>query len=383
MNNTPKTTCIPAQILALSMSHHSGLIDCLAPDGSDIFTRRMNKPDRSSHFTEVLGKIPRPVTRRIQEILEEPELSQELRNHLSAIIQKEKKHETGTNDEKMSRISFKIGLTLRMIFSCLIDGDRTDTANFERDWTVSARQEGDYVSWSVLAERLEQHLDSLNSSGLINETRKKVSEECRAAAKRERGIFTLSVPTGGGKTLASLRFALHHALRYEHSPQKIDRILYVIPYTSIIDQNAQVARDILEPPHERNRVVLECHSNLPEERESWRSRLLTENWDAPIVFTTSVQFLEALFGGGTRSVRRMHQLANTILIFDEIQTCRWTVHVLQRPEFSRRSLRNQRRSLYCHTTSPAQSGRRLQSLRCSEKTNSAGRTCAVRSLPPG
>lgn len=310
-----------AQILALSIaSHHSGLIDCLAPDGSDIFTRRMNKPDRSTHFTEVLGKIPIPVTRRIQEILEEPELHREFRNYLSSIIQKEKDHHTGTNNEKMSLVSFKIGLTLRMLFSCLIEGDRTDTANFEKDWTASARQEGDYVSWSVLAERLEQHLESLKSDGPVNETRKKVSEECRAAAMRERGFFTLSVPTGGGKTLASLRFALHHALRFEHSPRKIDRILYVIPYTSIIDQNAQVARDILEKPHERNRVVLECHSNLSEERESWRSRLLSENWDAPIVFTTSVQFLEALFGGGTRSVRRMHQLANTILVFDEIQT---------------------------------------------------------------
>ena len=202
-----------AQILALSIaSHHSGLIDCLAPDGSDIFTRRMNKLDRSTHFDEVLGKIPLPVAHRIQELLKGPELHREFRNYLSSIIQKEKDHHTGTNTEKMSLVSFKIGLTLRMLFSCLIDGDRTDTANFERDWTVSARQEGDYVSWSVLAERLEQHLGSLKSSGPINETRKKVSEECRAAAKRERGIFTLSVPTGGGKTLANLRFALHHTL---------------------------------------------------------------------------------------------------------------------------------------------------------------------------
>ena len=215
-NNTPHEDPVmhsAAQILALSIaSHHSGLIDCLAPDGSDIFTRRMNKLDRSTHFDEVLGKIPLPVAHRIQELLKGPELHREFRNYLSSIIQKEKDHHTGTNTEKMSLVSFKIGLTLRMLFSCLIDGDRTDTANFERDWTVSARQEGDYVCWSVLAERLEQHLDSLNSSGLINETRKKVSEECRAAAKRERGIFTLSVPTGGGKTLANLRFALHHTL---------------------------------------------------------------------------------------------------------------------------------------------------------------------------
>lgn len=227
-----------AQILALSIaSHHSGLIDCLAPDGSDIFTRRMNKPDRSTHFTEVLGKIPIPVTRRIQEILEEPELHREFRNYLSSIIQKEKDHHTGTNNEKMSLVSFKIGLTLRMLFSCLIEGDRTDTANFEKDWTASARQEGDYVSWSVLAERLEQHLESLKSDGPVNETRKKVSEECRAAAMRER-VFHPFCSYGGRKDAGQSPFrsssrspfrafppkdrsyTLCHSLHFHHRPER-------------------------------------------------------------------------------------------------------------------------------------------------------------------
>ena len=312
---------LAAQLLALSLaSHHSGLIDCLAPDGSDIFTKRMNKLDKNTHYAEVLGKMPLPVEQRIRELLEGAELLTELKNHISSIIKNEKVNGAGNGSEMMSRVFFKAGLTLRMLFSSLIDGDRTDTANFEKDWTASARQGGDYISWSVLVNRLEKQLASFKSDGPVNETRKKVSDECRTAAKKERGFFTLSVPTGGGKTLASLRFALHHALRFEDTLRKIDRIIYVIPYTSIIDQNAQVARDILEMPHEKNRVVLECHSNLAEERESWQSRLMTENWDAPIVFTTSVQFLEALFGGGTRSVRRMHQLANAILIFDEIQT---------------------------------------------------------------
>jgi len=116
--------------------------------------------------------------------------------------------------------------------------------------------------------------------------------------------------------LASLRFALHHALKHG-----MDRIVYVIPFTSIIDQNAQVVRHILEPESvEAGSVVLEHHSNLTPEDQSWRSKILSENWDAPVVYTTSVQLLGALFGSGTRGARRMHQLANAVLIFDEVQS---------------------------------------------------------------
>lgn len=101
----------------------------------------------------------------------------------------------------------------------------------------------------------------------------------------------------------------------------MDRVIYVIPFTSIIDQNAEIARGILEPKGTKlGSVVLEHHSNLTPEEQSWRGKILAENWDAPVVYTTSVQLLEALFGAGTRGARRMHQLANAILIFDEIQT---------------------------------------------------------------
>ena len=120
----------------------------------------------------------------------------------------------------------------------------------------------------------------------------------------------------GGKTLASLRFALHHAQRWS-----MDRVIYVSPYISIADQNAHVVREVLEPKEcDFAAIVLEHHSNLTEEKESWRGSVLAENWDAPVVFTTAVQVLEALFGGGTRSVRRLHALANAVIVFDEVQT---------------------------------------------------------------
>jgi CRISPR-associated endonuclease/helicase Cas3 len=137
-----------------------------------------------------------------------------------------------------------------------------------------------------------------------------------SASVRPKGTYLLTVPTGGGKTLASLRFALNHAAKWS-----MDRIIYVSPYTSIIDQNAKVVRNILEPcGTEFASVVLEHHSNLTPLRQTWKSKVLCENWDSPIVFTTAVQVLEALFGSGTRAVRRMHQMANSVLIFDEIQT---------------------------------------------------------------
>lgn len=120
--------------------------------------------------------------------------------------------------------------------------------------------------------------------------------------------------------MASLRFALHHAKHHQ-----MKRIIYVIPYTSIIDQNAAFVRSIFENDEDRTKVcykqiVLEHHSNLTPERDTWQSKLLAENWDAPIVFTTAVQFLETLFAAGTRGARRIHQLANAVIIFDEVQT---------------------------------------------------------------
>ena len=131
-------------------------------------------------------------------------------------------------------------------------------------------------------------------------------------------MFSLTVPTGGGKTLASLRFSLHHARLHN-----LDRVIYVIPFTSIIDQNADVVRRILEPAVEGvepGSIVLEHHSNLTPDQQTWRAKMMSENWDAPVIFTTSVQLLETLFGAGTRGARRMHQLAKSVIILDEAQT---------------------------------------------------------------
>ncbi|MES2219564.1 MAG: CRISPR-associated helicase Cas3' [Acidobacteriota bacterium] len=150
----------------------------------------------------------------------------------------------------------------------------------------------------------------------MNSLRRQVSTHCLEGAERPKGIYTLTVPTGGGKTLASLRFALHHAQHHG-----MERVIYVSPYISIVDQNAQIVRKVLEPEEcAFASIVLEHHSNLTPDKESWRGGVLAENWDAPVVFTTAVQILETLFAAGTRAVRRMHALANTVIVLDEVQT---------------------------------------------------------------
>ncbi len=310
---------IVGQILGLCIaSHHSGLIDCLSSDttrpAEDMFTRRISKRDDRSHFPEAEMKMDALIGKRFRELVGSPGLIDGLKESIRQVMIRD--DIKGLDPSKNTITQFKLGLLVRVLFSCLIDADRIDTADFEKPRAARHRFNGQYTGWPLLIERLEKHLQGFNFRNPIDEIRRSISDHCLSSATRDKGIYTLTVPTGGGKTLASLRFALHHAERH-----KMDRVIYVIPFTSIIDQNAKVVRDILEPTKaDRGRVVLEHHSNLTPEQQGWKEKMLTENWDAPIVFTTSVQLLEAIFGGGTRGARRMHQLANAVLIFDEIQT---------------------------------------------------------------
>jgi len=307
---------IVGQILSLCIaSHHSGLIDCLSSDtnslGEDIFGKRMNKGDERTHLKEALAKADASILSRVKELTEKPDMLQAMQAALAKIVRT-----APIKDDKSTVAQQQIGLLVRFLFSCLIDADRVDSADFESPKAAKFRAHGKYTNWNILCDRLEKHLAGLKPSKPIDDLRRDISNHCKNAASRNKGIYTLTVPTGGGKTLASLRFALHQAEKH-----KMDRVIYVIPFTSIIDQNAEVVRKILEPDGtEQGSVVLEHHSNLTPEEQSWRGKILAENWDAPVIYTTSVQLLETLFGAGTRGARRMHQLANSVLIFDEIQT---------------------------------------------------------------
>lgn len=304
------------QMLALCIaSHHSGLIDCLTSGPNrpveDAFTKRMNKADGRTHLEQTLVKAEKTILATAQELLSLPEMLGGIQSAIRNIIL-----DAPIKDDRSIVAQQQIGLLVRFLFSCLIDADRIDTADFESPRQARLRLRGSYASWEPLIGLLEKHLTSLQPRHRIDQLRHDISLHCLQGASRDKGIYTLTVPTGGGKTLASLRFALNHVKKHG-----MDRVIYIIPFTSIIDQNAEVVRGILEPEGvERGSVVLEHHSNLTPEDQTWRGKILSENWDAPIVYTTSVQFLETLFGAGTRGARRMHQLANAVLIFDEIQT---------------------------------------------------------------
>ena len=328
-----------AEMLAVILAgHHGGLMD-ISSEGDDLFLKRMKKEDGKTHLTEVATKISPEVRDRVDKRLASCVTISKLKKLILNIKVKEdaiteeslKDLELAADDGSAklkcneiktagaARLWFGLGCLTKFLFSALVDADRCGTIDFCVDGAAEARQNSNYTGWSILSERLERYLSHFSADTSVNRIRRDISDSCRDAAQRGRGIFTLTVPTGGGKTLASMRFALELAKRSVDDAHPIERIIYVLPYTTIIDQNAAKTREILETEVDRGKVVLECHSNLLEENETWEGKLLSENWDAPVVFTTNVQFLEALFSGGTRSIRRMHQMAGSIIIFDEIQ----------------------------------------------------------------
>ena len=304
---------IVAQLLAICVvSHHSGLIDCVGASGDrygkNIFSARIQKPDSKTNLQEAKSVLPRTIKQRFTKMLNDKSMVDWLESRITSIVQASprKHHQTQV-------VQVQVALLSRFLFSCLIDADRVDTADFEFPPGRKLRRFGAYQQWNVLIDRLEETLSEFSIEESIDEVRRDISRECLKRSNSKRGVFSLSVPTGGGKTLASLRFGLHHAKENE-----MDRIIHVIPFTSIIDQNAAQVRRILERKGES--IVLEHHSNLAPEKVGWREKVLSENWDVPVVFTTMVQFLETLFGSGTRAPRRMHQLANSVIVFDEIQS---------------------------------------------------------------
>jgi CRISPR-associated endonuclease/helicase Cas3 len=299
---------LTGQFLSLCIaSHHSGLIDCISPEGEDIFKKRICKMEEESHVSEIFDQ---KLSENVKEDVIKKLRSKKLRRSLLEKVRKLK-----NTDDSEETLAFKCGLLVRFLFSCLLDADRLDTANFEAPDLAGLKGMTDDIEWTVFIKRLNKKLDSFNQNE-INFERQCISEACQDFSKKPKGLYLLTVPTGGGKTLSSLRFALNHANKHE-----MRRIIYVLPYTTIIDQNANEMRLILErEKDERGRIVLEHHSNLLPEEETRMQRILAENWDAPIVLTTSVQVLEALFGSRTRGARRMHRLAGSVIIFDEIQT---------------------------------------------------------------
>ena len=211
-------------------------------------------------------------------------------------------------DEQFRGLEFWI----RFLFSSLVDADRLDAEAFEHP-NRRAATTGGFASVAALQQRLDHYIDEKTRCAeqtTVNRIRAGVLEYCRQAAELAPGVFSLTVPTGGGKTLSTMSFALRHAERHG-----LRRVIVVIPYTSIIEQNATVYRDALGVDN-----IIEHHSNLDPEKEFERNQMASENWDAPVIVTTGVQFFESLFSNRPSACRKLHNIARSVILLDEAQT---------------------------------------------------------------
>jgi CRISPR-associated endonuclease/helicase Cas3 len=211
-----------------------------------------------------------------------------------------------------NRGSFQCAFWLRMMFSCLVDADFLATEEFMSPDRKDQRKPV-VVDGKLLLDHLLKKLEAMQSHSKIGLLRQRILEANLNAAQLAPGLFSLTVPTGGGKTLSSLAFALKHLVCH-----RMERIIYAIPFTSIVEQTAAVFSQVFQELGDQ--VVLEHHSNLDPEHEEYASRLAAENWDAPLIVTTNVQLLESLFAAKPSRCRKLHRIAKSVIILDEAQT---------------------------------------------------------------
>lgn len=220
---------------------------------------------------------------------------------------------------RRERFHFQVAFLARMVFSCLVDADFVDTEAFYAEHEKGVPHvRGGGPGLKILRDALNQRLATFQADSDVNRLRAEILSHVRAQSGKPPGRFSLTVPTGGGKTLASLAFALDHAITHG-----MDRVIYVIPFTSIVEQNAAVFRDALGEHGEA--AVLEHHSAFDADGQRDRQtidklRRDSENWDAPIIVTTAVQFFESLFAAKSSRCRKLHNIANSVVILDEAQT---------------------------------------------------------------
>ena len=207
-----------------------------------------------------------------------------------------------------------LALWVRIAFSCLVDADFLDTEAYMNPEKFKKRQKS--ICLEKLWTEYDKYMKSLSGkapASLVQKKRSEILQFALTAAEQEPGIFSFTVPTGGGKTLATLGFALRHAIKYQKK-----RIIYAIPYTSIIEQNADVFRKVFKELG--NDIVIEHHCNLDADlKDDDFKKLATENWDAPLIVTTNVQLFESLHASRTSKCRKLHNIQDSIIILDEAQ----------------------------------------------------------------
>lgn len=313
--HTPKNEddCDPivAELLAYAVGAHHGLFDCVDAHGMNGFQHRLEKPgiDYEAAIGQFLAQCAdqQELDRLFDEAV------QELKPVMMRICDLAQQDEAYDGE-----VSFYLGLLARLLLSAVIEGDRMDTSAFLNGFDVPQPQADRRPLWVGCLQRAEEKLAHFPLDSPIALARKNISDQCRSFAERPGGVFRLNVPTGGGKTLSSLRYALAHAARWNKS-----RIIFTAPLLSILDQNAQVLRSYIQD----DSLILEHHSNVVRPKndsegivQGTDGELMAENWNAPVIITTLVQLLNTLFSGRTTCIRRFQALVNSVIVIDEVQT---------------------------------------------------------------
>lgn len=298
---------LTAEVISYAIGAHHGLFDCVDLEGKNGFMHRLNKDKKELCYEEAKNNYFGQVTTEEEVAL----LFNKALKEFEIIYQR-----ICVDFEKnKNKVLFHIGLLSRLLLSAVIYGDRRDTGEFMSGNTDINQKS---VDWAEERRYFENKLSQFDISSDLNRIRNIISEQCLKFSERPFGIYRLNVPTGGGKTLSTLRYAFAHAEKYNKK-----RIIFIIPLLSVLDQNAKVIKEYTK----NNDIILEHHSNVICEKdcEDGREELdiyenLTETWESPIVVSTLVQFLNILFTHTTSAVGRMRALCDSVIIIDEIQS---------------------------------------------------------------
>ena len=299
-----RTGVMASELLAFAIGAHHGLFDCVDP------TRRIGLKYRAekqgiSYEESVQGLFSQGISK--QEI---ERLFSSAVGEIDPILEQLEREYVDDHE-----YFFVVGLLARLLLSAVIEGDRYDTAAFMEERTPPNLPEDMTPVWAARLAYLEEKLQGKPHDGEIDNARQKISETCGAFAEKASGIYRLNVPTGGGKTLSSLRYALAHAKQFGKK-----RLIFTSPLLSILEQNAKEIRKFVGD----DRLILEHHSNVVQTDTSQDAldecELLVQSWNAPIILTTLVQLLNTLFDGKTTSIRRFQALCDSVIVIDEVQT---------------------------------------------------------------
>ena len=299
---------IVLEILAYAVGAHHGLFDCVDDNNNNGFTKRIQKEgidylNAAQEFLKICCS-----EQDIEDLLKQSE-----KEFLPVFNEIEKLADNADAKIQNTQITFYIGFLARLILSAIIEADRSDTSQFMNGYSEKTVKNISEI-WINCIKNVEQKLSTMPLDKPINKTRAQISALCAEAGNLESGIYRLNLPTGAGKTLTSLRYALHHALAHNKK-----RIIFTMPLLSIIEQNAGIIHEYIG----NEDILLEHHSNVIETDETGeldKRELLIESWNVPIIITTMVQLLNTLFAGKTSNIRRMQALCNSIIVIDEVQT---------------------------------------------------------------